>query len=89
VRTAPSGCGTPRPAQPALVGHDGFADVDISPDGRYLVSSDGTTARVWALDLDEFVSLAESRLTRALTEAECVSYHVETCPARSDPPEQR
>lgn len=71
--------------QVTLVGHQGFADIDISPDGRYLVSADGTTARVWALDLDELVRIAESRLTRSLTEAECVSYHVETCPTQGGP----
>lgn len=68
--------------QVTLSGHDGFADIDISADGRYLVTADGTTARVWALDLDELVGMAESRLTRSLTEAECVSYHFETCPSR-------
>ena len=66
----------------ALSGHDGFADIDVSMDGRYLVTADGTIARVWALDLDELVGIAESRLTRSLTEAECVSYHFETCPCR-------
>ena len=68
--------------QVTLSGHDGFADIDVSTDGRYLVTADGTTARVWALDLDELVGMAESRLTRSLTEAECVSYHFETCPDR-------
>jgi WD40 repeat protein len=71
--------------QVTLSGHDGFADIDVSTDGRYLVTADGTTARVWALDLDELVGMAESRLTRSLTEAECVSYHFETCPTRDGP----
>jgi hypothetical protein len=31
----------------ALSGHDGFADIDVSMDGRYLVTADGTTARAW------------------------------------------
>ena len=33
-----------------------------------------------ALDLDELIEIAESRLTRTLTTAECVTYHFEECP---------
>jgi WD40 repeat protein/DNA-binding SARP family transcriptional activator len=43
--------------------------------GDRLVSVDDSgVARVWTLDLDELLSIAESRLTRDLTEAECRRY---------------
>jgi WD40 repeat protein/DNA-binding SARP family transcriptional activator len=54
----------------------------FSPDGTRLASSslDGTT-RVYTLDLDELVALAQSRLTRWFTLAECQQYlHMDECP---------
>ena len=43
--------------------------------GDRLVSIDETgVARVWTLDLDELLSIADSRLTRELTGAECRRY---------------
>jgi WD40 repeat protein len=57
-------------------------DIAYSPDGRYLAttSTDGTL-RVRALDLEELIDLAESRLTRGWTEEECISYlHLASCP---------
>jgi hypothetical protein len=38
--------------------------------------------RVWALDLDELIALAQSRVTRTLTDEECQQYlHLDACPA--------
>jgi WD40 repeat protein len=49
--------------------------VQFDDTGDRLVSVDDSgVARVWTLDLDELLSIAESRLTRDLTEAECRRY---------------
>ena len=49
--------------------------VGLDPSGRRLLSLDDSgVARVWTLDPDELVSIAESRLTRSLTDAECRRY---------------
>jgi WD40 repeat protein len=50
-------------------------------EGRRLasVSTDGTV-RVWALDLDDLLAIAASKLTRLPTEAECRQYgHLPRC----------
>jgi len=68
-----------------LYAESGVSRVAFSPDGRLLASQhhDGTT-RIYALYITELIALAESRLTRSLTDAECQRYlHVETCPATS------
>ena len=66
-----------------LIGHrDVVARLAFTPDGTRLVSSsqDGTT-RVWALEIADLLSLAKQRLTRALTELECVEFlHLADCP---------
>jgi hypothetical protein len=36
--------------------------------------------RVWALDLDDLIGIAEGELTRDLTEEECRQYLHEPCP---------
>lgn len=57
--------------------------VAFSPDGKRLVtaSRDGT-ARVYALDLNDLIAIALSRLTRTLMTQECQQYlHVNVCPA--------
>jgi WD40 repeat protein len=54
----------------------------FSPDGSRLASSsiDGTT-RVYAVDVEELIALAQSRLTRWWTPEECRQYlHMEACP---------
>ena len=49
--------------------------VGVDPSGTRLLSLDDSgLARVWALDPDELVSIAQSKLTRALTDAECERY---------------
>ncbi len=57
-------------------------DVEFSPNGVHLATAgnDGKV-RIYTLSLDELIEVAESRLTRSLTEAECQAYlHMETCP---------
>jgi WD40 repeat protein/transcriptional regulator with XRE-family HTH domain len=56
--------------------------VAFSPDGSQLATAgaDGTV-RTYALSLDEVRALAEARLTRSLTDAECAQFlHVARCP---------
>ena len=67
--------------QLVLRGHEGpVGSVAFSPDGSRLVSMSLGEARVWALDLDDLVEIAESRLTRTLTDVECRQYlHVDHC----------
>jgi WD40 repeat protein len=66
-----------------LYGHtNNVTDVAISPDGKiaYTLCWDGLL-RSFLLDVDELVTLAESRLTRTLTLEECQTYlHLESCP---------
>jgi hypothetical protein len=57
--------------------------VGFSPEGTRLVtmSTDGT-ARVWALDRDELIDVAEAGLQRGLSDDECRQYlHVDRCPS--------
>lgn len=65
------------------VGHN-LVKVAFAPDGRRLLSSDASgIARVWELDLDRMIALAETRLTRELTDRECLQYlGSATCPTR-------
>jgi WD40 repeat protein/DNA-binding SARP family transcriptional activator len=70
-----------------LTGHDGWIDylnnLSFSPDGKLLATGswqDGTV-RVYVLDMTELVKLAQSRLTRTFTLAECQKYlHLAVCP---------
>jgi WD40 repeat protein/class 3 adenylate cyclase len=67
-----------------LPGH-GFlvSGLAFSPDGRWLITTapDGVV-RVWTLDLDELIRIAEGEVTRELTDDECRQYlHLpEGCP---------
>jgi WD40 repeat protein len=66
-----------------LSAHSGpVISISISPDGSRLAtgSRDGTV-RVYTLLLDELVALAQSRVTRSLTDAECQRFlHLDQCP---------
>ncbi len=56
----------------------------FSPDGTRLAytAADGTV-RVLALEIDDLIRLARSRLTRSWTPDECRTYlHVESCPSK-------
>ena len=54
----------------------------FSPDGKHLATAGGDgTMRLFTLDMDELIALAEERVTRSLTDEECRIYlHVEACP---------
>ncbi len=60
-----------------------ISDVAFSPDGKRLAQIADTVGivRIWALDLDELIGIAESRLTRMFTPAECEIYAIDPCPA--------
>lgn len=56
--------------------------VSFSPDGKHLetAGADGSI-RIYALQMDELITLTTARLTRTLTNEECKKYlHVKTCP---------
>jgi len=63
-----------------LSGLDEFPYVAMSPDGRWLATSSGGTAKIWALDVEELIDIARRRLTRTFRDAECVTYHFDVCP---------
>jgi WD40 repeat protein/serine/threonine protein kinase/DNA-binding winged helix-turn-helix (wHTH) protein len=65
-----------------LPGHDsGGGPVAFSPDGARLYSGSvmGGELRVWALDANDLIEIARSRITRDFTAAECVAYRIERC----------
>ncbi len=56
--------------------------VSFSPDGSQLASYgvEGVV-RIWALELDDLIEIAQDRLTRSFTEEECRQYlHADHCP---------
>ncbi len=60
---------------------DGVGRVAFSPDGKYLalLNMDGTV-QVFVLPIPDLMALAQSRLTRSFTDAECSQYlRLETC----------
>jgi WD40 repeat protein len=68
-----------------LYGHQGNVTVvEISPDGKYVYSTCwGGLLHGFVLDVDELLSLAESRVSRSLSDEECQTYlHLEACPDR-------
>jgi WD40 repeat protein len=68
-----------------LTGHTlGILDIAISPDGKYLATSskDGSI-RLYVLPVEDLIALAQSRVTRSLTEEECQQFlHLKECPSQ-------
>jgi WD40 repeat protein len=66
----------------ALRGHESVvSDVAFSPDGSKLASAGPGLVRVWALDLNDLIAIADTKVTRTLTDEECRQYlHAERCP---------
>ena len=64
-----------------LSGHDRWVtSVDFSPDGSKLASQSAGTVRVWALDLDDLLTIAEQEVSRSFTDEECRRFlHVDRC----------
>ena len=54
-------------------------EVAFDPDGSRIASAVDIfgLVRVWALDLDDLIQIAEDRLTRTLTAAECEIYDID------------
>lgn len=73
-------------AQMTLSGYRDVVNyVGFSPDGTRLVTQIGDTGelRVYAMQLDDLVAIAQARLTRWFTPEECLQYlHEETCPEK-------
>jgi WD40 repeat protein len=62
----------------------GTVRMAFSPDDKYLATQnlDGTT-RIYVVQADDLMALAQSRLTRWWTADECKRYlHMDTCPAK-------
>jgi WD40 repeat protein len=57
-------------------------DLDFSPDGKFLALAGGDgSVRVFILAIEDLINLANSRLTRSFTLAECQKYlHQDVCP---------
>jgi WD40 repeat protein len=68
-----------------LRGHPWWvSSVAFSPDGTKLASMSPGEVRVWALDIDDLIAIAQREVTRDLTDSECREYlHVDRC---TDPP---
>jgi WD40 repeat protein len=59
----------------------GVADLDFSPDGRRLATgSEDGMVRVIPLEVNDLLQLAQTRVTRSLTPAECDKYLHQVCP---------
>jgi WD40 repeat protein len=81
------GLGDPDTGQQQLVlrgSRSSIGYMAFSPDGTRLASmgTDGIL-RLWALDLDELIEIAQGRLTRSFDDDECRQWlHLEGCPTR-------
>ena len=66
-----------------LRGHDlAVRTVSFSPDGTMLASQSPGEVRVWSLDIDDLLDIADANVTRELTDSECRAYlHLDRCPS--------
>ena len=65
---------------------DSSFEFALTQDGRrlYTATSQKPAVRVYAVPLEDVSALAESRITRELTNAECLQYlHLDECPPAS------
>ena len=63
---------------------EGLIGVAISPDSKLLATVGSEFIHVYLVQLDDLIALAETRVTRSLTEEECRQYlHLDQCPAKS------
>jgi WD40 repeat protein len=64
-----------------LRGHEKVVcSVEFSADGSMLVTQSPGEIRVWALDIDDLLTIARDNVTRSLTDAECRQYlHLAAC----------
>ena len=58
----------------------GLATLAFSPDGSYLLYTDGNVLRRYHLDTNDLVRLAGSLVTRDLTPQECAAFLIADCP---------
>jgi WD40 repeat protein len=59
----------------------GAFNVEFTPDGEKLITWDWEGIKIFALNLDDLLQIAQTRLTRTWTPDECLRYlHTETCP---------
>lgn len=62
-------------------GMEGRIALALSPDGRWLAAAHNLRGmRVYAMDLDDLVAIARTRVTRDLTPAECRTHLGGSCP---------
>lgn len=58
-----------------------FIAVAFAPDGKRLAAGGDGTIRIYALPLEDIITIAKSRVTRTLTTDECRKFlHVDKCP---------
>jgi WD40 repeat protein len=55
----------------------GIAALAFSPDGSYLLYTDGAVLRRYPADIDELTNLARQLLTRELSVQECETYAID------------
>ena len=65
-----------------LAGHtDNVYGVAFSPDGTHLATaSTDKTVRLYAMNIEDLLALARTRVTRSLTDKECQKYLHDQCP---------
>ncbi len=60
----------------------GAHDAEFTPDGEKLITGDQEGIKVFALNIDDLIAIALTRLTRTWTPDECQKYlHADACPS--------